>query len=83
MTSSLANTSAAERQPIRPPVIRLDPRQQRILASVIEAAQRKPGGHLFTDRHGFSYGAQRDWRGKTRWSIRDQYKFIIASGVTS
>jgi hypothetical protein len=81
MTSSLANTSAAER-PSRPPVIRLDPRQQRILAAVIEAARHKPGGHLFTDRHGFSYCAQQHWRGKTRWSIRDQYKFIIASGAT-
>jgi hypothetical protein len=82
MTSSLANTSAAER-PTRAPVIRLDPRQQRILAAVIEAAQRKPGGHVFTERHGFSYWAQRHWRGKTSWSIRDQYKFTIASGATS
>jgi hypothetical protein len=57
-------------------------RQQRILAAVIEAARRKPGGHVATDRNRVSYWATH-WRGKTRWSVIDAYGFLIASGDAS
>jgi hypothetical protein len=73
---------AAIALPSRPAVNRLDPRQQCILDAVIDAAQRKPGGHVATDRNRWSYWAIH-FHGRTRWSATDAYGFLIASGATS
>jgi hypothetical protein len=64
------------------PLIQLNPRQQRILAEIIDAAQRKPGGHCAIDQFRNSYCAQRR-AGRTRWSVADAFRQIIAEGIHS
>lgn len=74
MTKTMANTSAAERP------APLNPHQQRILAEVIAAAQRKPCGHCAIDRFRTSYLARRQ-KGITHWSVSDVFKHVLAKGV--
>jgi hypothetical protein len=73
---------AAIAVPSRPLVNQLNLRQQRILAEIIDAAQRKPGGHCAIDQFRNSYCAQRR-AGRTRWSIADAFRQIIAQGIHS
>jgi hypothetical protein len=76
MTNSLANTSSSERPR------RLDLRQQRITAQVTDAAQRKPGGHVTTDRNRCGYLAEHA-DGCTRWIVNNAYGSLIGSGEWS
>jgi hypothetical protein len=61
---------------------RINPRQQRILSEVIEAARASPGSLRILNRDNWIYTAQHR-KGRTRWIIQDCYRNPIADGVSS
>jgi hypothetical protein len=61
---------------------RLNLRQQCILSEIIDNAQRKPGGHVATDRDGCTYWAKHI-NGRTCWTVSDWNRVPIAKGECS